>query len=314
MPYKEERRNAWKDGLNMATRSEISWRDEFSAGIEGDSWEEAISVLDSQKTGHAGTPRQADKLQAAKIMSRHYGEGTAGLFEAAVVFAGAESEGAQEVGLVLLGPMFGHNPEKVTEIIFRLADSENWEVREWAASALRRVIGGNFEAIYPTVKDWAVHASPNVRRAAAVASAWAAGDCTEEECQLLLEGLTPLLEDDDPYVRKNLGAFAVGDSFLKAQPEMVADWLGRASGHPRAQWNVAMALSAAEAAKHLELLSGLLGQLAADERTAVRRAVYKAALSLAKRRPEEMSLILASWKDDPERSHVYSHVKEKVGR
>jgi len=313
MPYNGERRNAGKDGPGMAAQKKSSWRDDFSAGIERDGWAEAIAVLDSQKTGHAGTPRQAVKLQAAKIMSRHYGEGTAGLYEAAAAFAGSESEGAQEVGLVLLGPMFGHNPAEVTGIIFRLADSENWEVREWAASALRRVISQNFAAIFPTVRAWAGHDSPNVRRAAAVASGSAAGSCTQEECRLLLEALTPLLEDDDPYVRKNLGAFAIGGGFLKAQPALVADWLGRASRHPRAQWNAAMALSAAEAANCLELLSGLLDQLAADERTVVRRAVYRAVLNLAKRVPEEVIPMVQAWKDDPARCHVYSRVKEKMG-
>lgn len=297
----------------MTTRKGSSWKDAFLSGIERGSWAEAISVLDSQKTGHAGTPRQAVKLQAVKVMERHFGEATSARYEAAMAFANSGSEGAQEVGLVLLGHMFGHNPREVTDVILRLADSENWEVREWAASALRRVISENFAAIFPTIRAWAVHASPNVRRAAAVASAWAAGDCTEGECELLLEALTPLLEDDDPYVRKNLGAYAIGDSFLKAQPALVAGWLDRASSHPRAQWNVAMALSAAEAAKHLALLSGLLRKVAADERTAVRRAVYRAVLNLWKRVPEEVNSVVEGWKDDPERRHVFDHVKEKVG-
>ena len=296
----------------MTTRKGCSWKDAFLSGIERGSWAEAISVLDSQKTGHAGTPRQAVKLQAVKVMERHFGEANSARYEAAMAFANSGSEGAQEVGLVLLGHMFGHNPREVTEVILRLADSENWEVREWAASALKRVISGNFEAIYPTVRAWVGHSSPNVRRAAAVASAWAAGDCTEEACRLLLEALTPLLEDDDPYVRKNLGAYAIGDSFLKAQPELVAEWLGRASGHPRAQWNVAMALSAAEAAKHFGLLSDLLWQLAADDRTAVRRAVYGAVLNLGKRVPEEVNSLVERWKDDPERRHVFDRVREKL--
>ena len=301
-----------KEVSQLTMRIASPWKGAFLEAVERRELEEAISVLDSQKTGHAGTPRQAVKLEAVKVMRGHFGEGSAALYEAAMAFANSGSEGAQEVGLVLLGHMFVHNPREVTEVILRLADSENWEVREWAASALRRVISENFEAIYPTVRAWVGHSSPNVRRAAAVASAWAAGDCTEEACRLLLEALTPLLEDDDPYVRKNLGAYAIGDSFLKAQPELVAEWLGRASGHPRAQWNAAMALSAAEAAKHFGLLSDLLWQLAADDRTAVRRAVYRAVLNLGKRVPEEVNSLVERWKDDPERRHVYDRVREKL--
>lgn len=297
----------------MAMRKGSLWREGFVAAVERGALAEAIGVLDGEKTAHAGTPRQAVKLEAVKVMERHFGEATSARYEAAMSFANSESEGAQEVGLVLLGQLFGHNPAEVTGVILRLADSGNWEVREWAASALRRVIGENFEAIYPTVREWVGHSSANVRRAAAVASAWAAGDCTEAECRLLLEALTPLLEDDDAYVRKNLGAFAIGDSFLKAQPALVAGWLGKASSHPRAQWNVAMALSAAEAAKHFGLLSGLLGGLAADERRVVRRAVYRAVLNLGKRVPEEISSLVEGWKDDPERRHVYDHVREKLG-
>ncbi len=297
----------------MAMRKSSLWRDSFLVAIERGALAEAIAVLEGEKTAHAGTPRQAVKLEAVKVMRGHHGEGSAALYEAAMAFACSESEGAQEVGLVLLGQLFGHDPAEVTGVILRLADSENWEVREWAASALRRVISENFGAVYPTVKAWTGHESPNVRRAAAVASAWSAGDCTEEQCRLLLAGLTPLLEDDDPYVRKNMGAFAIGDSFLKAQPELVAAWLGRASSHPRAQWNVAMALSAAEAAKHFGLLSGLLCGLASDERNVVRRAVYRAVLNLGKRVPEDVRPLIEAWKDDPVRRHVYDHVREKMG-
>ncbi len=297
----------------MAMRTGNSWRVGFLAAVERGALAEAIAVLDAEKTGHAGTPRQAVKLEAVKVMQGHLGDSNPALYDAAMEFARSESEGAQEVGLVLLGTMFAHDPPAVTETILRLADSGNWEVREWAASALRRVISDNFEAIYPTVREWVEHSSPNVRRAAAVASAWAAGSCSEAACRLLLDALAPLLEDDDPYVRKNLGAYAVGDSFLKAQPELVAAWLGQASSHPRAQWNVAMALSAAEAAKHFGLLSELLRQLAADDRTTVRRAVYRAVLNLMKRIPEEVGSLVEGWKDDPVRRHVYDHVKKKVG-
>ncbi len=312
MPHNSERRNEDQEELILATRKVDSWKEDFASAVERESIAEAVGVLDAQKTAHAGTPRQAIKLQAAKLISSHYGEATPALYNTAIAFARSESEGAQEVGLVLLGQMYTHNPPEVTETIMNLADSENWEVREWAASALRRVISGHFGAIFPTVQAWTVHASPNIRRAAVVGCGAAASSCTSDECRLLLEALTPLLEDDDPYVRKNLGAFAIGDSLLKAQPALVAEWLGRASGHARAQWNVAMALSSAEAAKHFELLRGLLWRVAADDRTVVRRAVYRAVLNLAKRIPEEITALVEAWEEDSQRSHVYSYVKPRL--
>ena len=167
-------------------------------------------------------------------------------------------------------------------------------------------------AIFPSLIRWAGHDSPNVRRAASVASGSASRDCTQDECRLILEILSPLLEDDDPYVRKNLGAIAIGDSFLKSQLRMVSEWLGRASANPRSQWNVAMALSSAEAAKHFPLLSELLWQLAADDRTVVRRAACKAVLNLARRIQEEIVPLLENWKTDPQRSHIYDYVQPRL--
>ncbi len=151
-----------------------------------------------------------------------------------------------------------------------------------------------------------------VRRAVAVASGSASKDCTRDDCRLLLEMLSPLLEDDDPYVRKNFGPFAIGDSFLKSQPRLVAEWLGQANASPRAQWNVAMALSSAEAPKHFPLLSELLWQLAAADRTVVRRAACKAVLNLARRIPEEIAPLLEKWETDPQRSHIYDYVKPRL--
>ncbi len=312
MPHNSERRNEDQEEPILATRKINSWKEDFASAVERESIVEAVGVLDAQKTAHAGTPRQAIKLQAAKLISSHYGESTPGLYNTAIAFARSESEGAQEVGLVLLGQMYTHNPREVTETIMNLADSENWEVREWAASALRRVIGGHFSAIYPTIQAWALHSSPNIRRAAAIGCGSAADSCSEEECRLMLEALTPLLEDDDPYVRKNLGAFAIGDSLMKEQPALVAEWLGRASGHQRAQWNLAMALSSAEAAKHFDILGELLWKVAADDRTVVRRAVYRAVLNLAKRIPEKITALVEAWEEDSERSHVFSYVKPRL--
>ena len=136
----------------MATRKRDSWREGFQSAVERGELAEAISVLDGEKSSHAGTPRQAVKLEAAKVMGQHYRDSKAALYDAAMVFARSESGGAQEVGLVLLGQLFAHNPGGVTGTICGLADSENWEVREWAASALRRVISENFGAVYPTVR------------------------------------------------------------------------------------------------------------------------------------------------------------------
>lgn len=312
MPRQKEGGKGARNRVGHNTREADLWQEAFVAALEQDDLEGLLSVLDGQKTAHAGTPRQAVKLKAAKLIEGHYAGSPASLYETGVAFARSENEGAQEIGLVVVAPLFDRNQVEVTEIILELADSENWEVREWAASALRRIIADDFDAIFATLRAWAGHESPNLRRAVAVASAWAAKDLMEERCRLLLDILAPLMEDDDPYVRKNMGAYAIGDSFLKAQPKLVAEWLGQVGANQRALWNVAMALSSAEAANHFELLSKLLRALAADGRTVVRRATYRAVLNLAKRLPGEIVPLVASWKNDSQRSHVYLRVWPKI--
>lgn len=41
MPYNKDWRNAGEGALNMATRKNSSWRDDFLVGIEKDNWAEA---------------------------------------------------------------------------------------------------------------------------------------------------------------------------------------------------------------------------------------------------------------------------------
>ena len=67
-----------------------------------------------------------------------------------------------------------------------------------------------------------------------------------------------------------------------------------------------------EAAKHFDLLLELLWKVAADDRTVVRRAVYRAVLNLAKRIPEKITALVEAWEEDSQRSHVCVQVKPKL--
>ena len=73
-----------------------------------------------------------------------------------------------------------------------------------------------------------------------------------------------------------------------------------------------MALSSAEAAKQFDLLVEVLWKVAADERTVVLRAVYRAVNNLAKRLPDKIVPLVESWESDAQRSHVYAKVWPKL--
>jgi 3-methyladenine DNA glycosylase AlkD len=287
-----------------------SWKDDFFLAIQQNDLRKAISIIDAQRTPHAGTPPKAVKMQAVRLIQACDQDNPEALFALAIAFSQAGSDGAKEIALKLLPPFYHLHSKAVCDCVLALSDDPNWEVREWAASALGSIITIAFEMVYPTLKQWKEHESPNVRRAVVVSIGSAARNCNQEQCSLLLEVLEPLLADTHPYVSKNLGPFAIGDSLLRYHPILVADWLNKAlhNENEQARWNIAMVMSAAESARHFPLLRDLLSQLATDTRPFVRRAVCKAFRKLGQRIPEELLPLLEEWKADPERASISAEV------
>ncbi len=121
--------------------------------------------------------------------------------------------------------------------------------------------------------------------------------------QRFLDLLDPLLGDRSTYVGKNLGPFAIGDGLLRCYPDLTLQrlevWAKRSDEGTR--WNVAMAFSAAEAAKHVEAALPILTELAADDQRYVWRAVASAMRNLGRRRPAETVPVLEAWLQDEHR-------------
>lgn len=291
-----------------------SWKEKFAAAVRQEDLESVLSILDAQKTGHAGTPPKALKVQAVQVIRDRYRESPAPLFHYALQLAQTRNDGAKEIGVTLLPASYHQHPAAVTERVLALSDDANWEVREWAASALGVLIAQAFEGVYPTLKQWAVHASPNVRRAVVVGIGAAARACDQAHCQLLLDVLQPLLADTNAYVKKNLGPFALGDSLLRYHPVLVATWLNQVlqQENQEVRWNIAMVMTTAEAARHFHLLRETFAQLAADTRVPVRKAVYRAARNLMRHIPEQLLPVLEGWQNDSQRAHVVQQCYQRV--
>lgn len=287
-----------------------TWEAPFLDAVGRRDFTAVAAILAPLCTAHAGTPPAAIKERAARLLAHHYRDDLVALFDAATALATTADDGAKQIGLLLIGPFFPDHAARVGPVVERLADDPNWEVREAAAGAISDMIAEAGMAVLPWLRDHVVHPSPNVRRAVAVGSGWAAKRVDVDVAHQLLTLLEPLLADRDRYVGRNLGAFAIGDGFLRAQPTLTLAWLvGLAtSAEPRVRWNVAMALTAAEAAKHLPALTGVLMALAADQDPTVRRAVRTAARKLLQRRAETIRPLLQSWLTDPKRVDIASCV------
>ncbi len=261
-----------------------TWIPAFDACLESNDLDGAIQCLDGLKTGHAGTAPQAVKDAAIRRLQHTYETDNVRVREVGLVLAASENPTAKEIGISLLSRVYDTAPVAIDQRFLSTGDDPNWEVREWAASALAHVISWHFELALPRLREWAMHPSPNVRRMVVVAAGYAMRDCTAAQCQELLDLLTPLLADSDPYVGKNLGAFALGGYAVRYWPELVMTWTsGLDLDDERTAWNLAMMFTTAQGAKAAVGFPKLLARLAEDERTRVKRAVQKATANLAKR-------------------------------
>ncbi len=210
------------------------------------------------------------------------------------------------LGASLLHGMWATYPKDVEREVAALAEEEEWVTREQAAALLGSVLDAHFVKFLPRAREWARGPSSRLRRAVVLAAKHAARGRELSRAEPLLDLVEAPLRDPDEYVRKNLGAFAIGDGLLRAYPEAtlarLAHWSKDTDENVR--WNVAMTFTAAEAAKHVEPALAILAVLAADERKFVWRATAGALRNLARRKPADVRATLFAWRDDPARKQA----------
>jgi len=260
----------------------------------------AMAVLDELKTGHAGTPPQAVKDKAIKRIRTVYARDHERLLGAGILLSESGSPGAREIGISLLPPCYASATSAIDERFLRIGDDRNWEVREWAASALAHVISGDFDLICPRLRQWTIDPSSNVRRMVVVAVGYSMRDCTERQCRQLLDLLTPLMTDAAAYVSKNLGQFALGSYAIRYRADLVAEWaLSLNPDDLQTAWNLAMMFTTAEGAKRVLSFQVVFASLVRDDRKAVQGAISKAVRNIAKRNEPALIAILARWETSP---------------
>jgi hypothetical protein len=261
------------------------WEEEFARALQGGNILGAATIL--RGTGEDGWVKAAEYSRAAEIVD--------GLRPAALVrreWAARLISHPRRVdkvlAAILLSPLARTEPREVERAALRLAQDEDWSVRETAASLVGSLLDGAFEWTLPRAREWVRGTDSRVRRAVVVGAKYAARSRRPERAAALLDLLEPALRDPDDYVRRNLGPFALGDQFLRSYPE---ETLARLTEWARdddevVRWNVAMSFSAASGARVAERAAPILSTLAQDERPLVRRAVAATCRRILRRRPE----------------------------
>lgn len=186
-----------------------------------------------------------------------------------------------------------------------LADDEHWVVREDAHNVWGRLLGKHFKKIKPILQTWTNSSSANLRRCVVIAVRKAGNLKREDLAKPLVCLLEPLLSDKTPYVRKNLGPFAIGDGLLRCYPSITMKYLHKWAGRKDegTLWNVAMAFASYGGNKNWQEGTRILSALATDERRYVWRAVASAMLYLARRQPKVLHM-LEKWLKDSRRVKV----------
>ncbi len=217
--------------------------------------------------------------------------------------ATSPSPTARQVACLLLASRYPEDPAGVLRTAETLADDPHWEVREAAGGLLGTVLDRDFAKIRGRLEVLRSSRSENLRRSVVLAVKYAARREKPERVPDLLALLQPLLRDEEPYVRRNLGQSAIGDGLLRVNPKETLKCL-REWSRDRDQmvrWNVAMAFSSAIGSFHWPAAKSILERLAKGPEPLVRNAVAKAMRRSRQRYTDEVEETRLRWLKDRDR-------------
>jgi len=181
--------------------------------------------------------------------------------------------------------------KKLLAKIRKVADSPNWGRREDATKDVKAINDDFFLEYLPIWKKWVTDSNPNIRRVVEVGLL----RIKKEFIPQALDLLDPLMYDDDIYVRRNCGPFALSHVGYK-DPDItfkrLKKWLKIKNINVR--WNVAMCLGVWFGQSYPEKSLKLLKILAKDPEKYVWRAVASSLVKLIRKHPRLKSEIF-SW-------------------
>jgi 3-methyladenine DNA glycosylase AlkC len=249
--------------------------------------------------------RAADLRYAVKRVL-HTVDGGGTLLQLATEWAIRPEPSSRQIACGLLAGVHTRHPSKSCALLLELVNDPDWTVREFAGQTCGDLLRKNFPKMLRTLEKWREHPSEKVRRAIAVAAMQAGRTRRLEWAEPLLKLLEPLLNDRHPYVRRNLGPFALGSGLLRAYPDMTFEYLAKwsTSNDEQVLWNVAMAFSSSGGPLMTKKALIILRKLSLDDRHYVRRAVASAMWKLGRKKPEIVRPELSRWLDDERRKHV----------
>ncbi len=279
--------------IRGAAAALIDWERAFEKALAAGDPLAASDVL--RRTGTRGWVKKAEYSRAAAIVRAQSASALVRRDWATRLLQHPRRVDKQ-LAAVILRPLIGTHRADIERAVHRLARDEDWEVRESAASLLGDALEREFSTYLTPAQVWIAAGEPRLRRAVIVAAKYAARARHPDRAERLLDLIEPALADHDEYVRRSLGAFAIGDQLLRSYPDQTFARLERWARDPNenVRWNVASTFTSASGARVAERAFGILAFLAADTRPLVTRAVGAAVRNILRRRPELRDAV-AAW-------------------
>lgn len=197
--------------------------------------------------------------------------------------------------------------QKLLAKIRKMADSSDWGVREDAAVEIKKINDKFFLEYLAVWEKWVKDPNPNIRRAVEVGLL----RIKKEFVPHVLNLLEVLIYNNNPYVRKNCGPFAlshVGYKNPEATFQRLRKWMKIDDKNVR--WNVAMCLGVWFGQTHPNKSLKLLKILAKDKEKFVWRASASSLIKLIRKHPLLKQEVF-SWKNCEDCLNVVKKYVEK---
>jgi hypothetical protein len=272
-------------------------RKEIIKSIVNSEYKTVIKILDSVKTDHAGTAKTKDKrfvireiLNFTKEKYQDEKLRTDVFFNIGSKLCSMKGPNALEIGANIIWFGYEHNKRFVTNTLKKIADSDNWEVRESVTGPLANLLY-KYSEFYCVLQKWSKHKSVNIRRAVVLASTGLDDTQKPENVDKAFKLLEPLLYDKAVYVKKNLGPFVLGGWWGRHYPDkffwQLDKWIRIKDENVR--WNIAMCFNNSTGNKYPEKAMKYLKILNKDKNKTVQRAV-KSTLNFLRKRNKGLSM------------------------
>ncbi|MBX7044630.1 MAG: HEAT repeat domain-containing protein [Ignavibacteria bacterium] len=255
--------------------------------IDKNEYDKLITHLDTFKTAHAGTPKTDIKRFTIKEITKHILQSESSekkFFDLGKKLCDRKEYVSHEIGISIIWRGYRYNKKETKEILLQIADSENWEVREYAAGAFINVLHKNPD-LYKTILQWVKHKSENVRRAVVFSSVVYSDKKDISKLAKAFEILEPLLSDSSVYVKRNLGPCILGSRLGNHHPKEVTAqlWKWMKIKNDYVKWNIAMTFNNSFGIRHPETALLFLKELSKEKSKIVSRAVISTLRHLNKR-------------------------------